>query len=125
MTLFLISHDISVVRAMADRVLVMYRGELLEDGPRAAFFEPGPGLHPYAAELQARVAELESGRPDGTIQIAEAPSSETGCRYAHRCPLLAAVPRPEQTEACRRDTPGDRRPGPGHRVRCLAAQSGW
>ena len=124
MTLLLISHDIAVVRHMADRVLLMYRGELLEDGPRRAFFEPGPGLHPYAVELQARAEELESGRPDGVISIPEGDPGEEGCRFAHRCPLLDAEPPPDFAPACRADVPADVLVTPGHRVRCLARAEG-
>jgi ABC-type dipeptide/oligopeptide/nickel transport system ATPase component len=124
MTLLLISHDIAVVRHMADRVLLMYRGELLEDGPRGAFFEPGPGLHPYAIELQARAEELESGRPDGVISLPEGEPGEEGCRYAHRCPLLEVEPAPEFAQACRVSAVGDVMVAPEHRVRCLARPAG-
>ena len=122
MTLLLISHDIAVVRHMAERVLVMYRGELLEAGPRGAFFEPGPGLHPYSAELQARAEELESGQPDGVISIVDAEPPELGCRYAHRCPLLEGDPPFAAT--CRGGTPPDVRVADAHRVRCAAAGEG-
>ena len=124
MTLLLISHDIAVVRHMADRVLLMYRGELLEDGPRRAFFEPGPGLHPYAVELQARAEELESGRPDGVISIVEGEPSDLGCRYAHRCPLLDVDPVPAFASACRSSEVPDVPVAPGHRVRCVARGAG-
>jgi ABC-type dipeptide/oligopeptide/nickel transport system ATPase component len=124
MTLMLISHDFAVVRHMADRVLLMYRGELLEDGPRGVFFGPGPGRHPYAEELQARVAELEGGRPDGVISLPEDEPDEVGCRYAHRCPLLRADAPPAFAARCHRETPSDVVVSEGHRVRCTALGEG-
>ncbi len=114
MTLVLISHDFAVVERMAERVLVMYRGELLEDGPREAFF-PGPGRHPYTEELQARVHELETGEGTDRDPPPPTPPSEDGCRYAHRCPHV--------TDDCRAATPPDRRITPDHRARCLALET--
>ena len=113
MTLVLISHDFQVVEHLAERVLVMYGGELLEDGPAAAFFAPGPGRHPYTRQLQERVAELITGRPDGRVEHpAAGDPSIDGCRFAHRCEQV--------TDACRSTTPPDVPLGGGHRARCVA-----
>jgi len=109
MTLVLISHDFQVVERMAERVIVMYRGELLEDGPREAFF-PGPGAHPYTAELQGRVRELEEGRGGDAERGPNAPEGDDGCRFVHRCSRAV--------EACGHGTPADVSAGDGHRVRC-------
>ncbi len=109
MTLVLISHDFQVVERMAERVIVMYRGELLEDGPRKRFF-PGPGRHPYTAELQTRVRDLKEGRA-GTGQGAiVAPERTEGCRFVHRCPQVV--------HACKTGMPPDVVVNNGHRVRC-------
>ncbi len=111
MTLVLISHDFQVVEHLADRVLVMYGGELLEDGPASAFFAPGPGRHPYTRQLQERVEELNSGRPDGRVDRAVfGEPAAVGCRFAHRCT--------DVVDACRPDTPADVTLSDGHRARC-------
>lgn len=109
MTLVLISHDFQVVERMAERVLVMYRGELLEDGPRKRFF-PGPGRHPYTAELQTRVRELEEGRAGAASRAVVARERADGCRFVHRCPKVI--------HDCKAGTPPDVVVNNGHRVRC-------
>ena len=118
-SLVLISHDFAVVRRLADRVLVFYRGELVEDGPRGAFFAPGPGRHPYAVELQQRARALAEGRPPPPTRE-EAPS-EVGCGYAHRCARLGAGD-PALDARCRMESPGPISIGPAHHVRCFAAR---
>ncbi len=57
LTYLLITHDLSVVRNMSDRVAVMYQGELVEDAPANEFFE-GP-QHPYSRTLIAAAPALE------------------------------------------------------------------
>jgi ABC-type dipeptide/oligopeptide/nickel transport system ATPase component len=118
-SLVLISHDFAVVRRLADRVLVFYRGELVEDGPRGAFFDPGPGRHPYAVELQQRARALAEGRPPPPTRE-EAPA-DAGCGYAHRCARLSEA-EPDLGARCRTESPGPMSIAPAHRVRCFAAR---
>jgi ABC-type glutathione transport system ATPase component len=64
LTLILVSHDLSVVRHMTDRVLVMQHGRVVEDGPtRSVFREPG---HPYTRLLLDSIPRL---RPSGVAQV--------------------------------------------------------
>ncbi|MHC5797074.1 dipeptide/oligopeptide/nickel ABC transporter permease/ATP-binding protein [Lacisediminihabitans sp. FW035] len=90
--LLLISHDVSVVAEICDRVLVMYAGRIIEDLP-AADLTSG-ARHPYTRALVAAVPDMQSdvsqplttvpGRP---VDPANVPS---GCAYAARCPLADA-----------------------------------
>jgi ABC-type dipeptide/oligopeptide/nickel transport system ATPase component len=122
-TLVVISHDFAVVRRLAHRVIVLYRGERMEDGPRDAFFEPGPGLHPYTRELQSRARALATGDPPPPVP-AEEPPGDVGCRYAHRCALIHSASAPEAlAKTCRSGAPADRRPAVDHGVRCVAVES--
>ncbi|MER6466713.1 ABC transporter ATP-binding protein [Streptomyces sp. NPDC001228] len=102
-----ISHDLAVVGYLADRVAVMYRGVIVEEGPAADVLR-GPS-HPYTALLvEAATRPVASGTPDAADT---APARPGGCRFADRCTrridgLCADVPPPE------RDL------GAGHVVRC-------
>lgn len=87
MAMLLITHDLGVVARMAHRVGVMYAGELVETGPRQAFFRAP--LHPYARKL---FAALPDGARRGSRLDAPAGSvpaldqTFSGCRFADRCP---------------------------------------
>ncbi len=87
-TLVFISHDLGLVRYLADEVVVMYLGQVMESGPVAALFDPP--YHPYTEALLSAVPV-----PDPTIRTkrirleGEIPSPlnvPKGCRFATRCP---------------------------------------
>ena len=93
LTLLLVTHDFSVVKHMADRVLVLYAGRVVEDGPRSAFFgDDVQGEHPYSRELQARVRALQEGRPPPPSLRGPSGPYGASCAYARRCARLAAGP---------------------------------
>ena len=109
-----ISHDLSVVRYFADRVLVMYLGRIVEEG-RGADFWLRPG-HPYTRALVAAVPDPARRRHAAPI-AGELPSpldAPGGCRFHPRCPFA--------TDLCRRDQPELRPFGPGRRVACHHAE---
>jgi oligopeptide/dipeptide ABC transporter ATP-binding protein len=86
LTYLFISHDMSVVRHMADRVAVMYLGKLVELAPADELFR-NP-LHPYTQALLSSVPSLLTGRPVGRIQVpgeASAMEARPVCRFAGRC----------------------------------------
>ncbi len=90
MALLLISHDLGVVAAASDRVVILYAGRTVEWGPTAAVFaRPG---HPYtAALLQAGTASRDAAGRFVTIEGEAAPASDDpGCPFAPRCPVALA-----------------------------------
>jgi oligopeptide/dipeptide ABC transporter ATP-binding protein len=98
MTYVLISHDLSVVRALCDRVLVMYLGRIVEVGATRALFELP--LHPYTEALLAAVPVPD---PDVLKQPVRLRGDLTrpdsvGCSLAPRCPMATAdcSQRPQQ-----------------------------
>ncbi len=86
--LVLISHDLALVRHMADTVAVMYLGRIVEYGPADAVFEPP--WHPYTAALLAAVPRPDPDAPEPSIILGgsmPSPLQEiAGCPFASRCP---------------------------------------
>jgi peptide/nickel transport system ATP-binding protein len=87
-SLIFISHDLAVVRYLADHVAVMYYGTLVECGPVDALF--APPYHPYTEALLSAVPEPEPDRRRARIILEGAlPSASVvpkGCPFASRCP---------------------------------------
>jgi oligopeptide/dipeptide ABC transporter ATP-binding protein len=88
LSVILITHDLGVVAEIADRVLVMYAGQVVEQGSLdEIFYDP---QHPYTWGLLGSIARLDQDRPDRLPQIGGAPPSlldpPPGCRFAPRCP---------------------------------------
>jgi oligopeptide/dipeptide ABC transporter ATP-binding protein len=112
-----ISHNLAVVRRLASRVLVLYRGRVVEVGPRAALY--AAPVHPYTRLLLDSVPSFAGPAPAAARAPAE-PSSPfaraSGCGYAGRCPH--AQPR------CRASAPQLEAAGPGHEVACLRWREG-
>ncbi|MBX7431830.1 ABC transporter ATP-binding protein [Mycobacterium sp. Y57] len=83
----LITHDLGVVAEIADRVLVMYAGQIVEDGTLDDIFYASH--HPYTWGLLGSLARLDLPRADRLVQIAGQPPSllhpPSGCRFAARC----------------------------------------
>jgi peptide/nickel transport system ATP-binding protein/peptide/nickel transport system permease protein len=113
--LILISHDVTVVGEVCDRVLVMYAGRIVEDLPAA---ELGTAArHPYTRALVAAVPDMDTdlGQPLATIpgRPVEPADVPPGCAYAKRCPLA--------DERCRAEDPPLAGDGSGRRVACWHA----
>lgn len=84
-----ISHDLSVVAHIADRIAVMYSGEIVEVGPTQAVLEPP--YHPYTEALLSsipRLADEEARNDRGKLRPVEVETmkSATGCQFHSRCP---------------------------------------
>ena len=110
-----ISHDLAVVRGIADRVAVMYLGVLVEEAPTEALYRAP--RHPYTKALHAAVPPPDPGRPWNPPLLAGDPPSPVaippGCRFHPRCPVAEA--------RCRVEVPALREVAPGHRVACHLA----
>jgi peptide/nickel transport system ATP-binding protein len=80
-----ISHDLAVVRRLADRVCVLYHGQVMELGPVEAVFEPP--FHPYTLTLLMSVpgSTLRSDEPLARSEASRVPDPQ-GCAFAGRCP---------------------------------------
>ena len=80
-----ISHDLSVVRHIADRVVVLYRGRVCESGPAEAVF--APPYHPYTEALLSAVPSVARPGAPAPIRLeAAGPEVERGCSFQARCP---------------------------------------
>ena len=111
LTYLFISHDLGVIQHLADRVMVMYLGRVVESAPTEALFEAPQ--HPYTQALLAQVPKLHAGRQQfQTIrgEIASALNPPSGCHFHTRCPYAVA--------RCRIESPPLREIAPGHHVSC-------
>jgi len=112
-SLLLITHDLGVVAAMADDVLVMYAGRVVERADVDTLFHAPK--HPYTRALLACIAGVEDDRHAKLEPIGGAPpdlrNPPAGCRFAPRCQWADA--------ACRATDPALRRVGPGQDVACI------
>jgi peptide/nickel transport system ATP-binding protein len=88
LTLLFIAHDLAVVKAVSDRVAVMYLGRLCEVGPSEQLF--ARPAHPYTALLIEAIPVPDPDvRPAETVPVGEPPSPiapPSGCRFRTRCP---------------------------------------
>jgi peptide/nickel transport system permease protein len=107
--LIFITHSLAVVAEIADRVTVMYAGQVVEEGAVATVF--GDPLHPYTRALLAAVHEADAA-PVGIPGVVPQPHAfPAGCRFAPRCPH--ALP------ACTAAPPPLDDAGEDRRVRCI------
>ena len=93
LAILLITHDLASARYLADRVLVLYRGRIVEDGPsKALVAEPA---HPYSRQLLDAIADTSStGRQAATEAApsqAQQPINSAGCPFADRCPEVLTI----------------------------------
>lgn len=117
MSIILITHDIGVVAELADRVIVMYAGQFMEEAPVDSLFEKP--VHPYTQALLKSVpsiydnpdkelASIEGNVPDNYYML-------EGCRFADRCPYAIDYCREKQ---------GFWEVEEGHYARCRLAEPG-
>lgn len=115
MAILLITHDIGVVAEMADRVVVMYAGQCVEEADvKTLLTQP---RHPYTQALLQAVPGIHDD-PDKRLYaipgtVPERYDDLTGCRFAPRCPYAAACGKNPQYNG-----------KAGHRVRCERAEGG-
>ena len=118
LTALYISHDLTLVRYVCERTLVMYLGRVVEDGPTTDVIRSP--AHPYTQALIKAVPRPRTDQPRDDLPIsgglANAVSPPSGCRLRDRCPY--AFPR------CAEEVPALLEVAPGHRAAChLSAPS--
>jgi oligopeptide/dipeptide ABC transporter ATP-binding protein len=98
MSIMLITHDLGVVSEMADNVLVMYAGQVVEYSPVEELFKNPK--HPYTQGLIASIPNMEEEQKELPIIKGSVPTPEdmpAGCRFSTRCPFAQ--------EICRQESP--------------------
>ncbi len=118
MALIFITHDLGIVAGIADRIAVMYGGQIVEQGPTTRVFEQP--AHPYTEGLLKAVPRID--RPARTLAaipgtVPTATAWPSGCRFHPRCP--------RRVERCVSDQPVRSDVGSGHHANCwLVTQNG-
>ncbi|WP_017600488.1 ABC transporter ATP-binding protein [Nocardiopsis lucentensis] len=117
-----VSHDLSVVRHIADRVAVMYLGRIVETGTTDQLF--GAPAHPYtqalisAIPLPDPVKERTRERIIVTGDVPSPADPPSGCRFRTRCPKFANELSDEERIRCVEEPPELEERGSGHRDAC-------
>jgi oligopeptide/dipeptide ABC transporter ATP-binding protein len=115
LALLFISHDIAVVRSLCARVVVLYLGRVMEQGPAADLLDAP--RHPYTRALLSAVPRLDAADRRARVVLDGEPpnpaSPPSGCVFRTRCPL--AIP------ACAAARPKLHPVGPDHDVACIRA----
>ena len=112
LTYIFIAHDLSVVEFIADRILVMYLGRIVEDAPKRSLVEKR--MHPYTQALFEASPVMDPGqRGRRTTVMGDLPSPidpPKGCHFHPRCP--------KATDLCRQTYPTRKEVAPGHFTAC-------
>ena len=109
-----VTHDLAVVANIADRVAVMYAGQIAELGPKETIF--AHPAHPYTRALLDSIPHLSQARAlAGIPGRTPAPGARpAGCRFNDRCSFAV--------DRCREEVPALRTVAPGHEVRCIRVE---
>ena len=115
-TYIFVSHDLAVVKAISDRVAVLYQGRLCETGPANAVYKAP--FHPYTEVLLGAVLEPD---PDvaptlSADDVVEFSPPASGCPFQRRCPRKLG-------HICDSETPPSREIAPGHFINCHISAS--
>ena len=119
MAVLLITHAMGVVAEVAQRVVVMYAGQVIEEGSVEEVFERP--WHPYTQGLIRSIPRIDADASRGSRLVSipgTVPSlvePPPGCRFAPRCAYAR--------DACTQATPALREVGPGHRVACILEEA--
>ena len=111
LTMLFISHNLSVIKYISDRIAVMYLGEIAEIADKEEFFKNHK--HPYTQALLDAVPVISDKKREKTI-IGDIPSPQNppkGCKFHTRCPYV--------TEKCKNQHPELYEISPNHKVRCF------
>lgn len=97
-----ISHDLAATRYVADRIVVLYQGRIVEDAPASIFYDTP--AHPYSRAL--RIPVVPADGPAFALKNADGAEPANGCRLSPRCPWAI--------DRCRIETPSLQRTGLSH-----------
>jgi peptide/nickel transport system ATP-binding protein len=118
LTYVFISHDLNVVQYLSDRVLVMYLGQVVEQGPVEAIYDRP--AHPYTRALLASRPSMDPSKRRTEAPLTGDPPNPinppSGCRFRTRCPFAEPV--------CAAQVPVAAQLGGGHEAACHMAQPG-
>ena len=115
LTIVLITHDMSVIKYLADRVAIMYLGEIVEIGTTDEIFNSPK--HPYTQALLSAVPQLSPSRQQRILLSGDLPSPASlpdGCKFHTRCP--------ECFERCPHEKPLDIKISETHFVKCFLCE---
>ncbi len=118
LAMLFVAHDLAVVRQIADDIMIMYMGQIMEASPSAAIYEDA--RHPYTKVLLKSAPSIAKGLSDESfhldLKVGDTPdpaNPPSGCLFHTRCMLA--------DERCCREAPEYREITPGHFVRCHKA----
>ncbi len=118
LTYVFISHDLNVVQYLSDRVLVMYLGQVVEQGPVDAIYDRP--AHPYTRALLASRPSMDPAKRRTEAPLTGDPPNPinppSGCRFRTRCPFAELV--------CETQAPAAAQLGGGHEAACHMARPG-
>lgn len=112
LTMLFISHDLSIIKYISDRVAVMYLGEIVEIASKDEFFNNHK--HPYSEALLNAVPVISEEKTKKIILEGDLPSPSnppSGCKFHTRCPY--------SMDRCKKEQPELKEITPNHKVRCF------
>ncbi len=113
LTMLFISHDLSIIKYISDRVAVLYLGEIVELAPKEEFF--ANHKHPYSQALLDAVPVISDNGKEKKIKLeGDLPSPTnlpSGCKFHTRCAFA--------TDKCKTESPQLKEIAPNHKVRCF------
>lgn len=115
LTIVLITHDMSVIKYLADRVAIMYLGEIVEIGTTDEIFNSPK--HPYTQALLSAVPQLSPSRQQRILLSGDLPSPANlpcGCKFHTRCPQCF--------DRCPKEAPEDIKISDSHIVKCFLCE---
>lgn len=116
-SIILITHDLGVVAELADRVIVMYAGQVVEESPIVSLFDEP--LHPYTQGLLSSIPKIDEEKERLTSIGGNVPSPDSfpkGCRFSTRCPHVM--------QRCIDEQPQLLEVQPGRKSRCFLHEEG-